>query len=60
MGKITNNPKYRTNYNIFPIGYICERIYPSYVRKGKKTLYRCEILRGQNGPIYRITAADDK
>jgi hypothetical protein len=58
-GKVNPLPAYHSAHNIFPVGYISERSYASIFERGKKCLYRCEILDGGEKPIYKVTCSED-
>jgi hypothetical protein len=58
-GKVNPLPGYHSAHNIFPVGYISERLYASIFERGKKALYRCEILDGGEKPIYKVTCSED-
>lgn len=58
-GKVNPLPSYHSAHNIFPVGYISERLYASIFERGKKALYRCEIIDGGEKPIYKVTCSED-
>ncbi|KAG2392998.1 hypothetical protein C9374_009575 [Naegleria lovaniensis] len=60
LGRIEyNNPNYHNDRYIFPIGYKAEKNYMSYKTPGAKAIYTCEILQGDDAPIFKITPSDD-
>lgn len=60
LGRIEyNNPNYHNDRYIFPIGYKAEKNYMSYKNPGAKAIYTCEILEGDDAPIFKITPSDD-
>lgn len=58
-GKVNPLPAYHSAHNIFPVGYISERLYASIFERDKKCIYRCEILDGGEKPIYKVTCSED-
>ena len=57
--------KYHTKASVFPVGYVSEREYDSFVTAGTKTVYRSEVLADAScdDPVdavarFRVTAAD--
>lgn len=58
-GRICTLPNYHSQHNLFPIGYISIRTHASIFHKGQRAKYRCEILEGDNRPIYKVTPEED-
>ena len=58
-GVVNPLPAYHSAHNIFPVGFVSERLYASIYDKSKKALYRCEILDGGDKPIFKVTCSED-
>lgn len=60
LGKIvTDRPAYHTKCLIYPVGFVSERSYSSYVRPGHTTMYTSSITDNGDAPSFTVTAADD-
>lgn len=51
---ICTKKAYHSKFNFFPIGYKCERNYPSYIHKDERTNYISEIIEGKKDkPLFK-------
>ena len=59
LGQIKLSPYYHSEHNLFPVGFITVRTYASMFHKNSKCEYRCEILEGEEKPIYKVICSED-
>ena len=60
LGRIVHDgDNYHSERLLFPLGYRVRRQYVSPLNPMRKTMYTCEILAGEIGPLFSVTAADD-
>lgn len=62
LGKFCGKPGYRTNCRIYPVGYICEILFPAYNKKiiPERDTYTCKVLEGKDGPIFRVQVSSNR
>lgn len=59
LGKIDPRDAYHTERYIYPVGFKTEREFDSYMTKGERAIYICEITDGGDRPMFRVTPNDD-
>eukprot|EP00106_Octopus_bimaculoides_P001604 XP_014769046.1 PREDICTED: transforming growth factor beta regulator 1-like [Octopus bimaculoides] len=61
LGEIVpDRPNFHTEEHIYPIGFCSTRLYVSTRHPDQKCLYTCSISDGGNGPLFEISADDQK
>ncbi|GAB1599004.1 transforming growth factor beta regulator 1-like [Argonauta hians] len=61
LGEIVpDRPNFHSEEYIFPIGFCSTRLYVSTRHPDQKCLYTCSISDGGNGPLFEISADDQK
>lgn len=60
LGRIVcDRPGFSDEHALYPVGFASEREYVSSKNPSVKTVYRCEIRDGEEGPVFCVTASDD-
>ena len=60
LGKVEfKRPNFHSKCNLFTIGFKSVRTYQSMVDPQRRCGYTCEILDGGDGPVFKVTCADD-
>jgi chromodomain-helicase-DNA-binding protein 7 len=61
LGKlVTDRDGFHSQRYIYPVGYLCERLYPSVIHPEEKVWYNCRVLdRGGDLPVFRVELKND-
>eukprot|EP01012_Entosiphon_sulcatum_P010410 TRINITY_DN16076_c1_g1_i1.p1 TRINITY_DN16076_c1_g1~~TRINITY_DN16076_c1_g1_i1.p1 ORF type:complete len:392 (-),score=49.62 TRINITY_DN16076_c1_g1_i1:46-1173(-) len=58
LGHVNTGAHFSVTRYIFPVGYKIMRLHTSFIKPEEKVEYSCEILEGEEKPLFKVVAAD--